>query len=88
MRTDVNAGDAGAVGQGTVIEVEAKLGHIIDMDSRDRIQLPISTESVMNKENGRFRTSFESKMTVVSRISDSTWGYDCANTRRRNNTGL
>ncbi|CAG8366290.1 unnamed protein product [Penicillium salamii] len=64
MRTDVNAGDAGAVGQGTVIEVEAKLGHIIDMDSRDRIQLPVLTESVINKENGRFRTSFESKMTV------------------------
>ena len=68
MRTDVNAGVPGsaAVGQGTIIEVEAKLGHIIDMDSRDRILLPILTESVINKENGRFRTSFESKMTVVS----------------------
>jgi hypothetical protein len=66
MRTDVNVGDAGAVGQGTVIEIEAKLGHIIDMDSRDRIRLPVLTESVINKENGRFRTSFESKMTVVS----------------------
>ncbi|KAJ5326975.1 hypothetical protein MYU51_008137 [Penicillium brevicompactum] len=64
MRTDVNAGDAGSVGQGTVIEIEAKLGHVIDMDSRDRIQLPVLTESVINKENGRFRTSFESKMTV------------------------
>lgn len=66
MRNDVNAGDAGSVGQGTMVEIEAKLGHVIDMDSRDRIQLPVLTESVINKENGRFRTSFESKMTVVS----------------------
>jgi hypothetical protein len=68
LRTDVNAGPAGsaAAGQGAIIEVEAKLGHIIDMDSRDRINLPILTESVINRESARFRTSFESTMTVVS----------------------
>lgn len=68
MRNDVNAGPAGsaAAGQGTIVEIEAKLGHIIDMDSRDRINLPILTESVLNRENARIRTSFESKMTVVS----------------------
>lgn len=68
MRNDVNAGPTGsaAAGQGTIIEIEAKLGHIIDMDSRDRIHLPILTESVLNRENARIRTSFESKMTVVS----------------------
>ncbi|KAJ5244209.1 hypothetical protein N7489_004305 [Penicillium chrysogenum] len=66
MRNDVNAGPAGsaAAGQGTIIEIEAKLGHIIEMDSRDRIHLPILTESVLNRENARVRTSFESKMTV------------------------
>ncbi|CAI7663627.1 unnamed protein product [Penicillium glandicola] len=66
MRNDVNAGPAGsaAAGQGTVVEIEAKLGHIIDLDSRDRINLPILTESVINRENARIRTSFESKMTV------------------------
>ncbi|KGO45143.1 hypothetical protein PEX1_068110 [Penicillium expansum] len=66
MRNDVNAGPAGsaAAGQGTIVEIEAKLGHIIDMDSRDRINLPILTESVLNRENARIRTSFESKMTV------------------------
>ncbi|KAJ5757974.1 uncharacterized protein N7511_006668 [Penicillium nucicola] len=66
LRTDVNAGPAGsaAAGQGAIIEVEAKLGHIIDMDSRDRINLPILTESVINRESARFRTSFESTMTV------------------------
>ncbi|KAJ5170363.1 uncharacterized protein N7500_003146 [Penicillium coprophilum] len=66
MRNDVNAGPTGsaAAGQGTVVEIEAKLGHIIDLDSRDRINLPILTESVLNRENARIRTSFESKMTV------------------------
>ncbi|KGO76444.1 hypothetical protein PITC_073260 [Penicillium italicum] len=66
MRNDVNAGPTGsaAAGQGTVVEIEAKLGHIIDMDSRDRINLPILTESVLNRENARIRTSFESNMTV------------------------
>ncbi|KAJ5459453.1 hypothetical protein N7530_011397 [Penicillium desertorum] len=66
MRNDVNARPAGsaAAGQGTIVEIEAKLGHIIDMDSRDRIHLPILTESILNRENARIRTSFESKMTV------------------------
>ncbi|KAJ5446397.1 hypothetical protein N7491_002479 [Penicillium cf. griseofulvum] len=65
MRNDVTAGSTGsAAGQGTIVEIEAKLGHIIDMDSRDRINLPILTESVLNRENSRFRTSFESNMTV------------------------
>lgn len=68
MRNDVNAGPTGSAadGQGTVVEIEAKLGHIIDLDNRDRINLPILTESVINRENARLRTSFESKMTVVS----------------------
>ncbi|KAJ5788483.1 hypothetical protein N7457_003473 [Penicillium paradoxum] len=66
MRNDVNAGPTGsaAAGQGAIIEIEAKLGHIIDLDSRDRINLPILTESIINREHTRLRTSFESKMTV------------------------
>jgi hypothetical protein len=74
LRNDVNVAPPGSAagGQGTIVEIEAKLGHIIDMDSRDRIQLPILTESVINRENGRFRTSFESKMTVVSFFFSTT----------------
>ncbi|EAW10318.1 putative mRNA capping nucleoside-triphosphatase [Aspergillus clavatus NRRL 1] len=66
LRNDATAGPAGtaAVGQGTIIEVEGKLGHIIDMDRGERVNLPILTESVINKENPRFRTAFESSMTV------------------------
>lgn len=68
MRTDVGAGAAGsaAVGQGAVIEIEAKLGHLMDMDRRERLVLPILTEGVINRES-RLRTSFESNMTVVSK---------------------
>lgn len=70
MRNDVAAGPAGsaAAGHGTIIEVEAKLGHLIDQDRRERLQLPILTESVVNRENPHFRTSFESNMSIV-RIS-------------------
>lgn len=67
MRSDVGAGAAGsaAAGQGAIIEVEAKLGHLMDMDRRERLVLPVLTEGVINRES-RLRTSFESNMTVVS----------------------
>lgn len=65
MRNEA-AGPAGsaAAGQGAIIEVEAKLGHVMDMDSRERLVLPILTESVINRDHPRVRTSFESNMTV------------------------
>lgn len=68
MRNDVAAGPAGsaAAGQGAIIEVEAKLGHVIDKDRSERLQLPVLTESVVNRENSQFRTSFESSMSIVS----------------------
>jgi hypothetical protein len=68
MRNDVGAGPAGsaAAGQGAIIEIEAKLGHVMDMDRGERLNLPILTETVVNRDIPRFRTSFESSMTVVS----------------------
>ena len=70
MRNDVAAAPAGssAPGQGAIIEVEGKLGHLIDMERGDRLRLPILTESILNKDNPRFRTSFESSMTLVCPI--------------------
>lgn len=67
MRNDVAVGGAGsaAAGQGTIIEVEAKLGHVIDQDRRERLRLPVLTESVINRDSP-IRTAFESSMTVVS----------------------
>ncbi|KAJ5631439.1 uncharacterized protein N7484_011539 [Penicillium longicatenatum] len=66
MRNDVGAGPAGsaAAGQGAIIEIEAKLGHVMDMDRGERLNLPILTETVVNRDIPRFRTSFESSMTV------------------------
>lgn len=68
LRNDVNAGPAGSAagGQGAIIEVEAKLGHIMDMDRGERLHLPILTETVVNRDTPRLRTSFESNMSVVS----------------------
>ncbi|OJJ44575.1 hypothetical protein ASPZODRAFT_144541 [Penicilliopsis zonata CBS 506.65] len=64
LRKDIATGPAGAAaaGQGAIIEVEAKLGHIIDMDRGERLRLPVLTESVLNREDPRLRTSFESSM--------------------------
>ncbi|KAL4885560.1 CYTH-like domain-containing protein [Aspergillus karnatakaensis] len=65
MRNDAMAGPAGAtaVGQGAIIEIEAKLGQLMDLDRGERLHLPILTESVINKDNTRLRTNFESNMT-------------------------
>ncbi|RAL15981.1 putative mRNA capping nucleoside-triphosphatase [Aspergillus homomorphus CBS 101889] len=67
VRNDAIAAPAGAAAAGPapIIEVEAKLGQLIDMDRGDRVQLPILTETVINKQFPRFRTAFESSMTVA-----------------------
>ncbi|KAJ5812027.1 hypothetical protein N7474_008328 [Penicillium riverlandense] len=66
LRNDVAAGAAGsaAAGQGAIIEVEAKLGRVLDMDRSERLNLPILTESVINRKNPMLRTSFESNMSI------------------------
>lgn len=70
LRNDAMAGPAGAtaVGQGAIIEIEAKLGQLMDLDRGDRLQLPIQTESVINRDNSRIRTNFESNMTQVRSV--------------------
>ncbi|KNG82855.1 putative mRNA capping nucleoside-triphosphatase [Aspergillus nomiae NRRL 13137] len=67
MRNDASAAPAGTAGtgQGAMIEVEAKLGQLVDMDRGERLLLPISTEGIVNKENTRLRTAFESTMTLA-----------------------
>ncbi|KAF7714441.1 Uncharacterized protein PECH_002199 [Penicillium ucsense] len=65
MRTDVavDATGSAAAGAGTIVEIEAKLGHVVDQDRRERLVLPVLTESVINRDS-RVRTAFESNMTV------------------------
>ncbi|BDD63989.1 hypothetical protein MAP00_008840 [Monascus purpureus] len=66
LRKDAAASSAGiaAADHGPIVEVEAKLGRLIDMDRGDRLRLPVLTETVVNREDPRLRTSFESSMTL------------------------
>lgn len=48
--------------RGVEIEIEAKLGHIIDRETNERYRLPVSSECVL-MENGR--VGFKSSMTEV-----------------------
>ena len=57
--------DIGSV-PGAVLEIEAKLGQIIDKNTNDRLRLPVLTECVLNKSDPSFRTIFKSSMTEVS----------------------
>ena len=68
LRTDAAAGSAGAAaaGQAPIVEVEAKLGRHIDIYNNERLHLPVLTETVLNHEDPRCRTIFESSMSLVS----------------------
>ncbi|KAI5298068.1 mRNA-capping enzyme subunit beta [Ascosphaera atra] len=51
-------------GQGAVLEVEAKLGRLIDRTRGDRLRLPVLTETVVDKETSGLRLGFKSSMTL------------------------
>ncbi|KAL8980633.1 MAG: hypothetical protein Q9205_004341 [Flavoplaca limonia] len=46
-----------------MIEIEAKIGHIVDKDTDDRIRLPTRTEVMIDHTNPNTRTTFRSSMT-------------------------
>ena len=54
------------VGPGAVIEIEAKLGQLIDKNTNDRLRLPVATECILSKNDPNLRISFKSSMTEVS----------------------
>ncbi|KAK2865055.1 hypothetical protein FQN49_003957 [Arthroderma sp. PD_2] len=64
MRKDIGAGPAGgvAVGSGAILEVEAKLGRLVDKNRGERLRLPILTECVISKDDPNLRLAFESSM--------------------------
>lgn len=72
MRKDVGAGPAGgaATGQDAILEVEAKLGQLIDRNRGERLRLPVLTECILSKDDPAIRTSFESSMSLVSYTPD------------------
>ena len=58
-------GTAAPPAGGAMFEIEAKLGEIRDAEDDARINLPVDTEAVFNKDKFR-KTRFESTMNIVS----------------------
>ena len=50
---------------GPIIEIEAKIGHLIDKNTNDRLALPIRSETVFNHNDPSFRVQFRSSMSDV-----------------------
>ena len=66
LRDDVGAGPAGGgPGQGAVLEIEAKIGQLIDKNTNDRLRLPVMSECVVSKDDPNLRVAFKSSMTEV-----------------------
>ncbi|KAK2809236.1 hypothetical protein FQN50_004072 [Emmonsiellopsis sp. PD_5] len=67
MRKDIDAGPAGgsAQGSGAVLEVEAKLGRLVDRNRGDRVRIPALTECILSKEDPNIRIGFESSMSLA-----------------------
>ena len=60
QRKDVDAGSSGAQ-----LEIEAKLGQLIDKETNERLRIPVLTECVFGKDDPSHRTVFRSSMTEV-----------------------
>jgi hypothetical protein len=50
--------------EGVALEVEAKIGTLIDKHTNQRVQLPVKTECLLSEESG-MRYSFQSQMTEL-----------------------
>ncbi|EEP77932.1 predicted protein [Uncinocarpus reesii 1704] len=71
MRKDIGAGPAGgaATGSGAILEVEAKLGQLVDKNRGERIRLPVLTECILSKDDPGLRIAFESSMSLAQHRS-------------------
>ena len=56
----------GGRGLGAVLEVEARIGRLIDKNTNDRLRLPVINECVISQADPNVRIAFESSMTEVS----------------------
>ncbi|TKX20184.1 putative mRNA capping enzyme, beta chain [Elsinoe australis] len=64
MREDLGAGDP----KNGSLEIEAKIGTLIDMNTNDRLQLPVQTTTVLKEDFTRSRLRFESRMNEVDYV--------------------
>ncbi len=70
QRDDVAAGGAEAVsGQEAVLEIEAKIGQLINTSTDERLALPIRSECIIDAGHPSLRTNFRSSMTEVCQAS-------------------
>ena len=66
LNSDVGVAPAGGGrGLGAVLEIEAKIGRLIDRNTNDRLQLPVMNECVISHADPNMRIAFESSMTEV-----------------------
>ena len=66
QRDDVGVGPAGGgTGGGAVLEIEAKIGQLIDKNTNDRLRLPVLNECVVSHTDPNIRIAFKSSMTEV-----------------------
>ena len=66
LREDVGAGPAGGGAEkGAILEIEAKIGQLIDKNTNDRLRLPVMTDCVVSKDDPNLRINFKSSMTEV-----------------------
>lgn len=56
------------VGMGAVLEIEAKLGQLIDKTTNDRLRLPVISECVLSPDDTKLKIAFKSSMTEVRYI--------------------
>lgn len=52
-------------GRGAMVEIEAKIGQIIDKNTNDRLRLPVMTECLLSRTDPNLRTAFRSSMTAA-----------------------
>lgn len=68
-RPEVGVGPAGGgSSKGAMMEIEAKIGQLIDKNTNERLRLPILTECVLNRDDPVLRVNFKSSMTEVPTV--------------------
>ena len=66
LKQGIGVGPAGgSASNGAVLEIEAKIGRLIDQHTNDRIRLPVATECIVSLTDPNLRINFESSMTEV-----------------------
>lgn len=55
----------GPAGHGAVLEIEAKIGRLMDKNTNVRVHIPVRTETIFDRNYPSLQTYFESSMTEV-----------------------